>query len=171
MHLCRSVGLPEGLDAIAPGPGLNLILGANGSGKSSLTAGVLQALLGELQDDQLVINISLEDGAALSHAHLKSTWHGDSQSLPPSHLAGSYRLGLLDLGKQGASEADLVQRLKRELAGGYDLESIARDRRVKQGHGRKSWNQLQTAQQGLQPHPNARAPMEVEELRSDFTCS
>ncbi|MBM65497.1 MAG: hypothetical protein CMH55_04600 [Myxococcales bacterium] len=150
LHLCRSVGLPEGLDAIVPGPGLNLILGANGSGKSSLTAGVLQALFHEIRDDQLVMNISLAGGVDLSHAHGKSHWNGPVPALPPTHFASSYRLGLLDLGEEGDSEADLVRRLKRELAGGYDLQCLSEGRRVKQSHGRKAWLERQRAEKERQ---------------------
>ena len=100
LHLCRSVGLPDGLGAIEPAPGLDLILGANGSGKSSLTAGVLQSLFDEVEDEQLVMTMNLSEGVSLSHAHGKSTWKGGIPQIPPTHLASSYRLGLLDLGKK-----------------------------------------------------------------------
>ncbi|HBU47989.1 MAG TPA: hypothetical protein DEB46_06725 [Myxococcales bacterium] len=150
LHLCRSVGLPDGLDAIEPAPGLNLILGANGSGKSSLTAGVLQSLFDEVEDEQLVMTMNLSEGVSLSHAHGKSTWKGGIPQIPPTHLASSYRLGLLDLGQEGDSEADLVQRLKRELAGGYDLGVLSEGRRLKQGYGRTAWQTHHGAEQALQ---------------------
>ncbi|MDX2475426.1 MAG: AAA family ATPase [Candidatus Krumholzibacteria bacterium] len=122
--------------AIDAQPGVNLIIGPNESGKSSIVRAVRLLLW---PDERAPVPFQV--GAVFADAEgplranraadVSEPWQRDGQdtggpALPAAHLAACYRLGLLDLHreKSGADEHLLATELRRQMAGGFALEPV-----------------------------------------------
>jgi exonuclease SbcC len=120
-------------------PGVNLVCGPNGSGKSSLTRAVFHLLwpqLEEINPCQVTAHFRLGDHRwqAVRQEGRPVQWYRDGQpidppGLPDSHLARSYRLGMLDLNpaKLGEDDRNLAHQIRTQMDGGYDLTGSERD--------------------------------------------
>ena len=126
LELHSAPGLPSGLKLEDAAPGLNLVVGPNASGKSTLARTLRGALLGGPPPH---VNATLQ----YRDADGSSTWqvqaaHGVAQWLPappklPATSAERYALSLSLLLQATGSDAQLAQSLSVELAGGYDVDA------------------------------------------------
>ena len=136
-------------------PGLNVVLGPNASGKTSLRRAVLATLWPGAHGLRPVHVVSLwEDAGAELRAELDGGvgWQRDGADVEPPRvpapeLARCYSLGLPDLLEvAGGTERELVQRVRLQMAGGYDVGAVAGRFTVGKTHGRKE----EKAQHGVQ---------------------
>ena len=129
-------------------PGFTLVNGPNASGKSSLVRALrhLMAPDGALTHGPLTLEARFESGDDLytvARSGEQVVWQCNGQRVEPPELPSGdflrcYWLSMADLLHAGDTETAIVTRLQRELAGGFDLESVRGDRlfeiRARQGH-------------------------------------
>jgi energy-coupling factor transporter ATP-binding protein EcfA2 len=134
-------GLPglEGRFSLEPAPGVNLVVGPNTSGKSSLVRavhGLLWPATGAAARDFLAVTFTCRDGAFVAERRPDGAlaWTRDGlpaqpPRLPDDHLRDRYALGLGDLveargsGREGAFAAEI----RRQMTGGFDLDVVGND--------------------------------------------
>lgn len=127
-----------GVDALRvepPGDGVQLIVGPNAAGKSSLVR-ALRLLLAEVRpDDPTTVALSAAFEADDGHWRVTRTgsarqWEHDGRpcdppALPASTQLDAYLLRVEDLlAADSAHDTRLGQHLRRELWGGFDLEAV-----------------------------------------------
>lgn len=131
IHLRRAPGLPRGLELERLSPALNLVLGPNASGKTTLSRAVRATLWKEEDLAGGEIEVEWECAGALLVAR-RAGLHPPSWSeqgaprgapaLPPARLRSAFFLDLQDLlAGRDESEAEIAARVRRELGGGYEL--------------------------------------------------
>jgi len=156
-------------------PGVNLVIGPNEVGKSSLARSVLQLLW---PDSQAVSPTSVRgefrDAVGPLQARRQDnepviwTRKGEpatAPDLPGGHVVRCYRLGLLDLNRREAGDLDgqLAREIRRQMAGGFDLAQV---RELFPDHGKKlsrrkrTWNE---ACQDLQKCQNRQKQLAAQE--------
>lgn len=148
LQIHRLPGISPGFTLDDIHPGVNIIVGPNASGKSSLLRALRAALYREEQRDAPMHVVATFDDAAgtLTAARLgrELTWYRHGQAvegppLPEHRFLPCYVLHVEDLlDADGATDREIAQRLARDLAGGYDLGAL-RDNppfQVRQHHGR-----------------------------------
>lgn len=164
-------------------PGVNVVVGPNASGKSSLIRAVLAVLYPEALDGLADVRLDLvaDDGSALT-AHrlgesvrwLRAGAETDPPPLPARETLGAYVLELEDLvalrsGRGlkagGPTEEAIARQLQLELTGGVDLAAI-RKRLPKPTLGlQKASRDLRNAEQALKALRLKRQRLHEEELR------
>lgn len=136
LDLDRLPGLSQPF-VVSAKPGINLIVGANEAGKSSVARAVSRLLWedqkvtkpfdvrGEFEDSRGVIQARRQDEDPVDW--IRDGITAPAPDLPGDHLAACYRLGLLDLTRSGAAELDdsLAAEIRQQMAGGYDLAAAA----------------------------------------------
>jgi energy-coupling factor transporter ATP-binding protein EcfA2 len=139
LRIARAPGIdtPFELDPEALDRPVVLIVGPNGSGKTTLVRSVRALLWPELAPAR--VRIELGAGWRSGDERLEATHHPDTgtrwwrdgvecaePSLPPGHLSPCFTLGALDLLKPetDAQDARLTGMIRRQLAGGYDLDQL-----------------------------------------------
>ena len=139
LHLDRLPGIDASFSVSAE-PGINLIIGPNEAGKSSL----VRSVFGLLWPAEPVITPSSVRGVFSDEAgplqarrddNDPVTWtrSGDdcpAPELPGDHVAHCYHLGLLDLNRRQAGDLDqrLAREIRTQMAGGFDLAQPSQDR-------------------------------------------
>jgi len=125
-------GLPDGVEVGDLAPGLNVVLGPNASGKSTLVRVMLSTLWPSGDLRQLRARVRWESDAGPLQATLRYgdvEWEPAKPQLPPRDVKALLSLDLRSL-LEGRSEsgADAVfsQRVAVELMSGYDLEGALR---------------------------------------------
>lgn len=138
-------------------PGLNIILGPNGSGKTSLCRVIRQTLWPEADTKKTRVLISWDDDESklVSELDGKAAWQREGESspapnLPDSHLRDCYNLQLRDLmEEEGRGDKGLAEEVRDLMAGGYKLTRIDDIFNIKKSHGKKEERELRTARAAL----------------------
>jgi energy-coupling factor transporter ATP-binding protein EcfA2 len=139
-------GIETGFTLERLGPGLNLVVGPNASGKSSLCRAV-RALLGRQPGDvvgAVHLQAELEDRAGalrVTRTGAEVTWERDGQRLeeaPPLPEARFLRCFTIDvdslLPRDETTDLEIGRRIALELSGGYDLDAIRAPNVIKRGY-------------------------------------
>ena len=143
MHLRKlRIGRLPGISIpfeLTAAPGLNLIYGPNGSGKTSLCQAVMGLLWPDLYGSRpLDVTGWFDDDAdrwlATRQDENPVAWTRNDRSaaepaLPGRHLGRCYQLGLLDLlsRESGETDRELAREIRTQMAGGFDLDAVQQD--------------------------------------------
>ncbi|HHN73935.1 MAG TPA: hypothetical protein ENK10_01775, partial [Acidobacteria bacterium] len=171
---------PFRLEAADLGPGLNLVVGPNAVGKSSLCRAVRALLWPEAEPDlELDAEASWEiDGQVLTVCAVPGRprrWSAGDEAvaaieLPPAHLAGCYSISLLEVIRfeaEGVTDEHLQKELRRQLAGGYDLDEVERLFQGKPKAGRSEVRALSDAERAVRELARRREALAQREARLD----
>lgn len=133
LHVDRLPGLSGSFD-LQPGPGVNLLLGPNATGKSSVARAV-QGLFWPASYGARGHELTARFEGGLEAARTGGpavTWRlaGEGTpvpAVPGDHLADCYRLGAPDLlvRKAGAADTSLAREIRKRMTGGVDLDAVA----------------------------------------------
>ncbi len=133
LDLQRSKGLTSGYKLEGLGPGFNVIVGANGSGKSSLCRAIA-GLLWETEDFQgsaagswdvagRRLSVLRESGAA-------PRWGDEGQpALPERRFRGCFSFSVDEFLNDEGTEAEIERVIRTELLAGFDLSQVFSSRR------------------------------------------
>ncbi len=126
LNIHQAPGLPDGVAVSSLEPGLNLVLGPNASGKSTL----VRVLLGTLWPDgglgEVLAEVVLDDGGREHRATLRFgsvRWEPDPPNLPPAEVRPLLALDLRSLLERSQADTAFSRRLAVELMAGYDLDA------------------------------------------------
>lgn len=130
-------GFPQGLVLDDFGTGLNVVTGPNASGKSSLiralrylidpsamTRGGPLMLQGEFVSGPNTWKVIRTDTQTVWE---KNGRQADPPAVPGGDFLHCYWLAMDDLLEEGGTEKVIMERLRRELFGGFDLEAVRSD--------------------------------------------
>ncbi len=175
LQIHRLPGIRPGFSLQDLDPGINLVVGPNASGKSSLMRALRAVLYREelagvspllveaaFSDDRGELQV-VRQGAQLTWQRGGETV--DPPPLPEHRLLPCFTLRIEDLlDPENVTDAEIAGRLARDLAGGYDLGAIrgAEPFRLKQTHGQTEAKALRAAE-SAQP----RRQQDQEHLRRD----
>ena len=177
MKLCRLTinrlpGIDDGFKLEALGNGLNIIVGPNGIGKSSLCRALRSLFWGGPSAHRTSVSASFDrDGevwlAERDFTHLKWQREGIEVAppdLPPAYLAGCFFLGLRDLlDPQGEAGQGVAAEVRKQMSGGFDLREISQSfsTRLSPRWGRSEQKKVSEADKAVN-----KAVSKQEELRS-----
>lgn len=176
LRITHLPGLREGITLEHLDPGLTIITGPNASGKSSLVRALRYLIDPEAPVDDGAV--TLEAGFLAGSDRLEVTRTGsqvvwqkngqpvDPPPLPDTEFVHCYWLSMADLLQEGPTEAAILDQLRRELAGGYDLDAVRRDPTFSVGprHGQSQERDLREREKHLR---NVRQQYEALERKRD----
>lgn len=160
LAIIRLPGLPEGLTLEGFGDGLNVVTGPNASGKSSLIR-ALRHLIDPASDPggALTLEAELASGEhtwTVTRSGSEIVWqlHGrrvDPPALPADDFLQCYWLSMDDLLAESQADREFARRLRRLLAGGFDLDAVrnAAPFSVSSRHGQPQQRELAAKQRDL----------------------
>lgn len=163
LDIVRLPGIQPGFTLSELGPGVNVIVGPNAIGKSSLLRALRAALYpDELRHSSLHIEAAFDDeqtGATLTALRIGPELHWQQAGqrvapppLPEQRFLPCYTLRVEDLlDAEHGTDSAIADQLARELAGGYDIQTL-RSRApfgLKASHGRNEARALAEADQAL----------------------
>lgn len=174
--------------ALMAAPGVNLIIGPNEVGKSSVARAVFHLLwpAGKAATPFSVRGAFTDEVGPLQARRIDNedvVWTRDgaeasAPELPAGHVARCYRLGLLDLNRPAAGDLDqeLAREIRRQMAGGFDLTQVRDlfpDQSAKLSRQQKQWarvhqelQQCQIGQKQLAEQERGLADKEKEYARA-----
>ena len=138
-------------------PGINVVIGPNGSGKTSFRKVVAATLWpSEYPSKQLEVQSEWRDGDRRLDAQREGggvTWLVDGSkaiapAVPPAHLAQCYTLGVSDLLlSNAAADQAIAKEIRVAMSGGYDLREVGSKHFVlKSNFGRTERKEFEAAQ-------------------------
>ena len=185
LRIERLPGIDHGFTVPAR-PGVNIVVGPNESGKSSLARAVFNLLWPDsrthLIDGRPLRPFSVSATFTVDQDRHRAarddagdvTWTRDGQptdapTLPGGDIAACYRLGQTDLVRASIGDLDqtLAQRIRREMAGGYDLAAVAEAFTAQPNKVRRLDRQLQEAQRQLHRIQSEHGRLAEQESRID----
>ncbi|WP_019584120.1 AAA family ATPase [Thioalkalivibrio sp. ALE16] len=177
LDIQRLPGIHPGFRLEALGPGVNVVVGPNASGKSSLLRGLRAALYPQEQRNRGVqVAARFNDAQGSLEAQrvgtdlywLRDGQRGDPPPLPDHRFIDCYTLHIEDLlAADHATERAIGDWLARELAGGYDLPALRADPALalKTTHARSEAQALATAEQELRQRTREQRALQEDEQR------
>ncbi|MEJ2668056.1 MAG: ATP-binding protein, partial [Deinococcales bacterium] len=177
LRVRRLPGIDRDFELPDIAPGVNVVVGPNASGKSS----VLRAVRALLYAEELKgAPVDIEGVFVDATGELRATRSGGAiawsrngrpaaaPALPAHHLLGCYTLRIEDLGGVDGTDAEIAHRVALELLGGYDLDQVRRDGpfRVK-GSGRSQAERLRRTEERLRDVLNGRDQLLSDQARID----
>ena len=137
LRITHLPGIREGITLEDLAPGLTIITGPNASGKSSLVRALRYLIDPDSAVDDGAVTLQarfLVGGERLEVTRTGSqvVWQKNGQSvdpppLPDTEFVHCYWLSMADLLQEGPTEVAILDELRRELAGGFDLDAVRRD--------------------------------------------
>jgi len=152
--------------------GLNVICGPNGSGKTTVCRAVRGLLWPETLKDFLPAEIRSDwtGGYYLETRGTKRTCQRDGApaalpDLPSSHVADCYTITMESLFDGSKTDAELTDRVIRQMAGGYDLGAVRNSPFFSLGarHGNNEKKDLKDARNELQQRQKLQQALLLEE--------
>jgi len=153
-------GITPGFELAELDPGINLIVGPNASGKTSLCRAV-RALLYQEEEPGDRVHLEAEfihEDRCIRVVRIGRDLHFNHEgkpvappSLPDYRFVRCYTIEMEDLISTGETEQAIVQWISRELAGGYDLNKVVESAlfKIKTTHGREEAKKLREAESRL----------------------
>ena len=146
-------------------PGLNLLVGPNGSGKTSVMNAARAVLWGTPKLPHAELVTVWDDGRDTWRAALvggAAGWQRGGVDVPPPEvpdaaLAASWVVGLRELLTGGETEQALLERVRRQMAGGYDLTGLLEGYAGKRWPGRAEQKALREQRDALRAIEGRRA--------------
>ncbi len=156
LHISRVPGIDQPFTIDNFGEGVNVIVGPNAIGKSSLCR-VVRALLWAGVDSPRQTSawaVFAKDGEQWRVARDGDRYKWEKNAvdvqpppLPPPHLQNCFFLELRDLLElSDVAGYELAAQIRLQMAGGFDLDSVAKDFTVSSTVGRKERKQLDHAE-------------------------
>ncbi len=139
---------PYALEEHELGDGVHVVVGPNASGKSSLCRATRALLWGRASERSLKVRAQWEiEGAPWSverdgahHAWAQAGVGSSPPPLPPEDLSQCFLLDVRDLMDSGPQNGrEIAERIRREMAGGYDLEAA-------RPANKKTWGKTESRQ-------------------------
>jgi exonuclease SbcC len=138
-------------------PGINVVVGPNGSGKTSFRKAVAATLWPSAHySKQLEVKSEWKDGERRLDAQRDGgtvTWtiddtSADAPALPPAHLEHCYTLGVSELLlSDNTADQAIAKQIRVAMSGGYDLGEVGSTHfELKSHFGRHERNEFETAQ-------------------------
>ncbi|WP_018872731.1 AAA family ATPase [Thioalkalivibrio sp. ALJ16] len=177
LDIVRMPGLHPGFRLEALKSGVNVVVGPNASGKSSLVRALRSVLYTqELRQTGVHIEATFIDAEGPLQAHRLGTdlsWSRNGERieappLPDHRFIDCYTLHIEDLlNADHGTEQEIGLRLARELAGGYDLPALRDDPALslKTTHARSESQALTAAEQELRERRQQQRGLQHDEQR------
>ena len=134
IFLRRAPGISEPFTLDGLSQEINVVVGPNGSGKTSLCRALAETLWpGQDNSKRLEIETVWDEDGRVLNAELHGgcvTWTKDGvnvgpPSLPDGHLAACYKLSVRDLMQErNSADLDIARQIRVEMAGGYDIQKV-----------------------------------------------
>ena len=157
--------------------GLNVVLGPNASGKSSICRAVRALLYGEDQQGPVDLEAEFEDAEGTLKVVFQGTkprWYRDGQEterppLPDARLISCFTVQIDDLLSEGDTEDEIRARIAKILAGGYDVDAVRQlDRfHTRPQHAKKEASELREAERALREARAQHEELQAQEKRLD----
>lgn len=132
LRLDRAPGVTPGLSLEDCGPGLNVVVGPNGIGKSTLSRAARAALWRSEPFERSQLHGRVvsrgEEWRIEREGAQAPRWIGPASNepqRPDDRFRGCFHLGLEDLLRQGRTEKAIARELRLEMSGRYDLDAVA----------------------------------------------
>lgn len=174
LRIDRLAGIWPGFELEAFDPGINVIVGPNASGKTSLLRALRALLYREAaQDGALHLEGEFEDAnGPLRAVRLGRDihWTREGQPIEPPvvpeyRFHTCYTIQVEDLLAATEADSEIGARIARELAGGYDLGAVAHSFSVKRTHGKAEADALRKADKILASKRTEHAALRRDEER------
>jgi len=150
IHCRRLPGIDGPFRVEGLAPGLNLVVGPNGIGKSSLCRAIAATLWPAQAAAAVEVEAEWEDDGHRLRATCRdrhTAWDGALPTLPVAHLARGYTLGVRDLLDPAAPDDRAIgEAIRVEMAGGYDLAALRDGATLGPRHGLRERRDLQAAE-------------------------
>ncbi|MEA1926789.1 MAG: hypothetical protein U9N73_01170 [Candidatus Auribacterota bacterium] len=153
ISVTRLPGIEKPFEIDGIKPGINIIFGPNGSGKTSLCRVIRQSLWprNTVKKTRVLISWDDDNSKLVSRLDGEVTWQRggedyDISGLPGLYLKDCYTLQLRDLMEEaGPGDKALADRVRVLMAGGYEISRIDALFDLGKNHGRREEKELRTA--------------------------
>lgn len=175
LDLIRMPGFPRGGPQLAElGEGLNLVLGRNGSGKTTICRAIRGLLSPLTLANVAPVEIDsrwTEDTQDFTQGFADETIKADPPDNPlarlalPPHLAHCTTITLEDLQPNLQAHEALTDEIARQMSGGFDLEDVKNLFRLNRNHGQPEQKKLRAAQQKVKDLQQTQADLARDEAQ------